>query len=629
MPKRKCAFTDKLREKYTSFRPGRVQCEAECMVCCPGTYVSIANHGASDLELHMKTEKHLKCVRGVSSSSKVNNFFVKRSDELETKVSAAEGTLAFHTVSHHGSYKSMDCTAGLLREIFPDSSISSKISCGRTKTEAIINSVLAPHSVECVMKDLQHIPFVGVSTDASNHGDIKMIPIIIHYFDYKNGGLQIKLINIESRPNETAETISTYIIDTLNKLKIKDKCVAFGADNCNTMFGGIKRGDGSNVFANLKRILNKVLVGVGCPAHVLNNCIQHGTDLLEIDLQGLIMKIYNHFSIYTVRVESLKEFCDFVDIEYQQLLSHSKTRWLSLFPAIQRLTEMFPALRSFFLSQDKSPAVLKNFFMKPINEVYLWHIQSVVGIFQNYISNLEKEENSLIDVMKILDSLRDVLQHRKDENFMSLSVKERLVQLENDGYTSEVMYFKCSVGILYDGCLEYLNMWVQPFSEFSCFRWLDFTNVLWTDVEESIKFLLERNIEIDDEKCFDQFSNLKKFIATYDGKSETSQKKWCKYVESCNSEEQFSELIKIAQFFFALPAHNACVERLFSLIQAQWTKERNRLTIESIKGIAMVKFNFRHFMCKNFFKYLCEQKELLKKIQGNEKYILATGSKVM
>ena len=29
-----------------------------------------------------------------------------------------------------------------------------------------------------------------------------------------------------------------------------------------------------------------------------------------------------------VRVETLKEFCDFVEIEYNQLLCYSKTRWL-------------------------------------------------------------------------------------------------------------------------------------------------------------------------------------------------------------------------------------------------------------------------------------------------------------
>jgi hypothetical protein len=46
-----------------------------------------------------------------------------------------------------------------------------------------------------------------------------------------------------------------------------------------------------------------------------------------------------------VQVEELKEFCDFVDVEYKQILGSVKTRWLSLQPAITRVISMFPALK--------------------------------------------------------------------------------------------------------------------------------------------------------------------------------------------------------------------------------------------------------------------------------------------
>jgi len=62
------------------------------------------------------------------------------------------------------------------------------------------------------------------------------------------------------------------------------------------------------VFANLKNIMKPSLIGVGCPAHVLNNCIQHGTDTLEIEIEPIVLKVYNYFSIYTLRVEFLKNF---------------------------------------------------------------------------------------------------------------------------------------------------------------------------------------------------------------------------------------------------------------------------------------------------------------------------------
>jgi hypothetical protein len=34
---------------------------------------------------------------------------------------------------------------------------------------------------------------------------------VIQYFDYENGGLQIKLLEVESKPNETAHTVADYV----------------------------------------------------------------------------------------------------------------------------------------------------------------------------------------------------------------------------------------------------------------------------------------------------------------------------------------------------------------------------------------------------------------------------------
>ena len=53
-----------------------------------------------------------------------------------------------------------------------------------------------------------------------------------------------------------------------------------------------------------------------------------------------------------VRVKELKQFCDFVDIEYQRILQHGNTRFLSLLSALQRILEMFERLRSYFNSQE-------------------------------------------------------------------------------------------------------------------------------------------------------------------------------------------------------------------------------------------------------------------------------------
>lgn len=362
MPKRKCSFSEEMRKKYPCFRPGRDTFEAECTVCKAGTYVSVANKGSSNLRAHIETTKHKTAVRGETSSAKLTEYFV-RPGKAEHMVNAAEGTYAFHTVKHHHSYRSMDCTTNLVKKAFPDSNTSKKFSSARTKTEAVVNSVIAPHSVELALEALKDIPYCGIASDGSNHGAVKIFPIVIQYFDWKKGGVQSTLIEIKDTPDETADTIATYLIETLRKHNLSEKCIAFTGD-CNTNFRGIRRHEGgSNVYANLKRLLqNRTMIGVGCPAHILNNCVHHGADTIDLDIENVMFKIYQYFHIYTVRTEHLKEYCEFVDIEYRKLLSHSKTRWLSLFPGIERLLQMFPAVKSFFLSQENPPVMIKKFF---------------------------------------------------------------------------------------------------------------------------------------------------------------------------------------------------------------------------------------------------------------------------
>ncbi|CAM2097290.1 unnamed protein product [Caretta caretta] len=313
MPKRKCKFTAELKTKFPCFQSSREEWEAECLVCRPGTYVSVKNKGANDLQTHVDSDKHKKAVRGESLSTKLTDYFAKPGRKSEDAVTAAEGAFAFHTVKHNDSFKSMDCTSVLLKKTFPDSEVAWKFSSARTKIEAIVISVLALHSVDVVLKTFEEndIAYCGVATDGSNHSSVKIFPVIIQYFDWKNDGLQSKLIEVQNTPNETANTIAHYVKETLEKNGLFEKCLAFTGDNCNTMFGGLQLDeDGKNVFANLKKLLQeRTLIGVGCPAHILNNCVHHAAERVNVDIENIIFKIYQYFHTHTVRTEQLKEYC--------------------------------------------------------------------------------------------------------------------------------------------------------------------------------------------------------------------------------------------------------------------------------------------------------------------------------
>ena len=172
---------------------------------------------------------------------------------------------------------------------------------------------------------------MSISTDANNHGNLKMFPLVVQYFDHTAGGIQVRLLDLKETNNEKSETVSNLIVDVLTQHGLEKKLIAFAGDNTNTNFGGLNRKSGENIFIRLKTNLNSNLVGIGCPAHVLHNGIHHGIDQFSsFEIESIVVKIFNYSSIYTVRAHELKEFCEFVQVEFRNLLSHSKTRWLSL-----------------------------------------------------------------------------------------------------------------------------------------------------------------------------------------------------------------------------------------------------------------------------------------------------------
>ncbi|XP_063172645.1 uncharacterized protein LOC134506400 [Candoia aspera] len=576
MPKRKCVFTEKLKQKYPDFRKGRDDYEAECLVCKAGTFVSVAHKGASDLEYHMSSEKHKKALGGDSWSAKLTEFFVNPGTKAEDALAAADSTLAFHTIPNHNSYKSMDRTSDLLRKLFPDADIAQKFSNTQTKTKAIVNSVLAQHAVNIDLKALEEncIPFCGVAMDDSNHSAVKMFPVLIQYYDYRNGGLRTKLLELQETATETGDAVSDHLVRVLKKYGLLQKCVAFAGDNCNTMIGGLRQDDAArSIFTKLKKALQREsLIGVYCPAHILHNCIHHGADTLDVDIEHIILKIYQYFHIYTVRTELLQEYCEFVEVEYKRLLSHSKTRWLSLFPGITKLLQVYPALKSFFLAQSNPPTVLRNFFEDEFGELYLWHMHSLMNAFHLHIEEMERENNSLVEVMKTLDSVHTILLDRRAQNFMSLTVKGMLAEKRKEGLEAACDAFSDAVHRLYSNCIEYLEMWMASLQEFSCFTWMALSDTpSWSDVEACITYLMEKGVEIDNMKCFDHFNNLKKFVEASSDEEEfqnlLSHQKWTKYFLKAKAIECYSELLKIAQFFFAIPSHSVNMECIFSLMQ--------------------------------------------------------------
>ena len=63
------------------------------------------------------------------------------------------------------------------------------------------------------------------------------------------------------------------MVSTLKKHDLTQNILAHCGDNCNTNFGGVNRKGKNNVLNYLKKELGRNIVGVGCGAHIVHNCI--------------------------------------------------------------------------------------------------------------------------------------------------------------------------------------------------------------------------------------------------------------------------------------------------------------------------------------------------------------------
>jgi hypothetical protein len=196
----------------------------------------------------------------------------------------------------------------------------------------------------------------------------------------------------------------------LQKLDLLEKVIVISADNTNTNSCGKKRNGKNNLYYKLQEKTSDNSIGIGRPAHVVRSDVQTAADCLPVHRKLIINKICQHFHIYSVQVEEMKSFCEFTETEYKTVLGHSKTRWLSLLPTVERIIYIFPALESYFLSLENCPVSLQNFFENPLSFTLLHFLASQLKTFLYIIKCIEKQDTTITEVKneisKLLGKLR-------------------------------------------------------------------------------------------------------------------------------------------------------------------------------------------------------------------------------
>jgi hypothetical protein len=512
--------------------------------------------------------------------------------------------------------------------LFPDSSISRKLSCGRTKSEALVENVLAPKSVETVVEDLSSkAKFFSLSTDASNMKNRKLFPVCVQYFCVD--GIHKKLLDFVEQNDESSAEVADMLTTSLSTHGLNiEHLVGFSADNASVNYGCRK-----SVYTALQS-LNPNIVKANCNAHIVHNTLRKVVDVLDCDVETIVTAVYSHFSISANRRTELQEFFNFVDLEYHDMLRHVSTRWLSLGPAIERLLQSWPALISYFKSigADCPKRLSKAIGLHTDNEeedgdvklnvtkAGLYFARNLCNVFQQAVLALEGDDVTFCELFPIMSGLRAKLTDRLTDKYFGEDISTILENEDMPPAAKRKTEINFCAGL--QRAVSYLQQWFD-FTDTSIAFVLQSLSLIQMPKFQDVKaacMALKLSKIVDIDSLYDEFSMYKSILQSIvDGKTKQSVSgKWVAFFAQCNTVPP--NLFTVVSCMLSLPGSNAFPERVFSLMNAKWRGDRNRMLVSLVKSELQTFINY-DLDCRRFYAFALAEPKLLQAAASNEKYV--------
>lgn len=334
---------------------------------------------------------------------------------------AKEAVQVYHMIQHNQSFKSMACTSKLIRGVYGETDFK----CSASKAAAIVSGVFHPMIIDQIESELENARFVTISTDASNHKELKMFPSILRCF-LPTEGVKTRLIELKKLPGETGEQIFNMLEAIWSKWNIQSKMIAYSADNAPVNFGSVERTGEKNVFARMQDKFNNNLIGMGCIAHILHNT-PHDACLANIpyDFNQILTLIHKQFKTSTKQSEALKSFCEEMDMVFKRVKSCPNTRFIAQKASIDSVLRVLGPLQRYAQSNPskKVPLVVKRFLDDPSHKFYLTLVRDLCAMFEDAILKIEGNDVCGNEAIKIVQDLQNKLRKQIDSTFISIDVE--------------------------------------------------------------------------------------------------------------------------------------------------------------------------------------------------------------
>ncbi len=311
---------------------------------------------------HVGRKNHQDMARGGTSSQSLLSFCSTSYSSIE-----AEARWATFVAKHNIAFLASDHATKLFHNMFPDSEIAKKFSCGRTKTTAIIKEALAPHFLKKATNCMSY-PF-SLMMDESNDKNNKSCIILVRVFDSDLRDVATRFLDMPVVNIGNARNLFDALKSSLNNNGLDfSKTMAFMSDTTNVL-----KGNRSGVQKLIKNE-HPILYDVGCICHLADLVVKAGMQTLPLNIDELFVDIFYFFHHSSKRKQLYADlWCSLFTTEPEVILKHCTTRWLSLLRCVNRYISQLEGLKSFFRSSDEGSSKvahilkrLENPMLKPL-----------------------------------------------------------------------------------------------------------------------------------------------------------------------------------------------------------------------------------------------------------------------
>lgn len=569
--------------------------------------------GLSAVRKHSNSVKHIKnnkSIKNTTAIDKMNRLtYLNRVERLKKE---AEIKISMFITEHNISFRTSDHLVALIKNVCPESEVIKKITCNRSKATAIVKNTIGKQGFEDLVEKLKTQYFSILIDESTDKSSIKHLAIVVRILDQEDFIVRDQFACLTEISDASAQSVYDAILNFFQKNSVpyKNNLIGYASDGANTMFG-----KHHSVKTLLEKDVEDLFV-LKCVCHSLALCASYACTKLPNDVEQLMREIYTYMKYSFKRQTEFSEFQVFVDTKPHKMLQPSQTRWLSLHSCVKRVLEQYKALKLYFdaehLLDHKASEIC--FKLNDIKvELYLHFLDFVLPILTNLNIEFQSESpklhtlyskmfnayKTLLDCYIKPDYLTNnditVIQYRNPEFFLNnkeiyLGGKcSAALNVFNKNFpdTEKNIFITNCLNFVIECCHQiyhsfpFNSPWVQALKHLSFIEPTNINNIKSIAVAASY---FERKLDLNLNDLDREFRQLKNCDISKDLDMYTFWKA-VKNLTNCEGSPVYPLLIKFVSYIVTLPHSSACVERLFSTINLNKTKTRNRLATNTLSGI--------------------------------------------